>query len=141
MLRTIARLISQVEPPENAKPTITRLQFEMVMEAPYEFTAEDMIFAASGAGQAVADLPDEEHSEATAAYFAKPQAFLRTSPLPKQYGWGIHHDEQGRVALFAVGSPVYRDFAADPELKQIKALKIYARIVYPQPNHRMVHVS
>jgi Family of unknown function (DUF6157) len=111
------------EPPIKAKPTIARIQFEMVMEAPYEFTSEDVIFAASGAGQAVADLTDEEQSAAKAAYYAKPQACMRTSPLPKQYGWGIHHDEQGRVALFAVGSPEYKRFAGDPELKQLKALR------------------
>lgn len=112
-----------VEPPVKAKPTIARIQFEMVMDAPYRFTSEDVIFAASGAGQAVADLSAQERSQAQAAYFAKPQACLRTSPLAKQYGWGIHHDEHGRVALISAGSREYQQFATNTELKQTKALR------------------
>jgi Family of unknown function (DUF6157) len=112
-----------VEPPVKAKPTAARLQFEMVMESPYEFTSEDVIFAASGAGQAVADLSVKERSDAQAAFFAKPQACLRASPLPKQYGWGVHSDEHGRVALVAVGSAEYQAFTNDPNIKQLKALR------------------
>jgi Family of unknown function (DUF6157) len=112
-----------VEPPVKAKPTVARLQFEMVMESPYAFTSEDVIFAASGAGQAVADLPIKARSEEQAAFFAKPQACLRASPLPKQYGWGVYSDAEGRVALVAVASTEYQRFANDPNTKQLKALR------------------
>ena len=112
-----------VEPPVKAKPTVARLQFEMVMESPYEFTSEDVIFAASGAGQAVAGLSFKERSEAQAAFFAKPQACMRASPLPKQYGWGVHSDSQGRVALVPAGSAEYTRFADDADIKQLKALR------------------
>jgi hypothetical protein len=112
-----------VEPPIKAKLTAARLQFEMVMESPYEFTSEDVIFAASGAGQAVADLSDKERSEAQASFFARNQACLRASPLTKQYGWGVHSDEHGRVALVALGSVEYQAFANDPNIKQLKALR------------------
>jgi Family of unknown function (DUF6157) len=112
-----------IEPPIKAKPTAARLQFEIVMESPYEFTSEDVIFAASGAGQAVADLPIKERREAQAAFFSKNQACLRASPLPKQYGWGVHSDAQGRVAIVSVGSAEYQRFANDPDTKQFKALR------------------
>ena len=111
------------EPPVKAKPTAARLQFEMVMESPYEFTSEDVIFAASGAGQAVADLPIKARNEAQAAFFAKNQACLRASPLPKQYGWGVHSDSEGRVAIVSAGSAEYQRFANDPDTKQLKALR------------------
>jgi Family of unknown function (DUF6157) len=112
-----------VEPLVKARPTAARLQFEMVMESPYEFTSEDVIFAASGAGQAVAELSDKERSEAQASFFARNQACLRASPLTKQYGWGIHSDEQGRVALVALGSVEYQALTNDPKIKQLKALR------------------
>ena len=41
-------------------------------------------------------------------FFARPQACLRGSPLPKTYGWRLLFDDDGRVALCAVESPVYQ---------------------------------
>jgi hypothetical protein len=55
--------------------------------------------------------------------FAKPYPCLRASPLPKKYGWGIHHDAQGCLALVAVESAAYRKFAASKQLKVVKAMK------------------
>jgi Family of unknown function (DUF6157) len=112
-----------IEPPAKAKPTAARLQFEMLMESPYGFTSEDVIFAASGAGQAVAGLPIKERQDAQAAFFARNQACLRASPLPKQYGWGVHSDSEGRVAIVSVGSAEYQRFANDPNTTQLKALR------------------
>jgi Family of unknown function (DUF6157) len=43
--------------------------------------------------------------------FAKPQACMRTSPLPKRYGWGVHYDGCGRLALYAMESEEYQHFA------------------------------
>jgi hypothetical protein len=33
---------------------------------------------------------------------------MRASMLPKKYGWGVHSDAEGRLALVAVGSDSYR---------------------------------
>ena len=37
---------------------------------------------------------------------------MRASPLPKKYGWGVHHDRAGRIALYGVESEEYRRFAS-----------------------------
>jgi hypothetical protein len=87
------------EPPLRSKPTAARVQYEMLLSAPYRYTSEDVIFAASTEGRAVADAPWGEYRAAQAAYFAVPRACLRASPLPRQYAWGIHCCEQGLVAL------------------------------------------
>lgn len=34
-------------------------------------------------------------------YFSKPRACLRASMLPKKYGWGLHFDPDGLIALGA----------------------------------------
>lgn len=68
-------------------------------------------------------IPVEKRSQARAAFFAKDQACLRSSPLGKRYGWGIHHDADNRVALVPFGSDAYQALAADPAVKQLKAMR------------------
>jgi len=41
----------------------------------------------------------------------KPQPCLRASLLPEKYGWGVHHDRQGRIALHPMESEEYRRIA------------------------------
>ena len=48
---------------------------------------------------------------------------LRSSPLGKRYGWGIHHDADGRIALVPLGSDEYRALAADPHVTQLTAMR------------------
>ena len=43
-------------------------------------------------------------------FFGKPRACLRASMLPKKYGWGLHFDAEGRIALVPVESKEYRAF-------------------------------
>jgi hypothetical protein len=32
---------------------------------------------------------------------------MRASPLTKRYGWGVHHDTSGRIAIVARGTHDY----------------------------------
>ncbi|WP_309237962.1 DUF6157 family protein [Streptomyces albidus (ex Kaewkla and Franco 2022)] len=41
------------------------------------------------------------------AFLSKPRPCLRASPLPKKYGFGLHFDDEGRVALCPVESEEY----------------------------------
>ena len=43
--------------------------------------------------------------------------------LAKRYGWGIHIDSHGRVALVAVESEEYQRLAADPALRHVRAFR------------------
>lgn len=56
-------------------------------------------------------------------FFAKPQACLRASPLVKQYGWGLHHDGEGRVALVDPQSDAYRRLFDDPLVKKTPGMR------------------
>jgi hypothetical protein len=62
-------------------------------------------------------------ARARQAFFAKPQACLRTSPLAKQYGWGLHHDGDGRVALYGVETGEYRRLASGGASRVIAAVR------------------
>jgi hypothetical protein len=60
--------------------------------------------------------------EIMSGIFAKPQACLRASPLPKSYGWGVHYDAKGLIALVAVESEDYQKLA-ESDLKQVYAMR------------------
>lgn len=109
------------QPPEGGKsPTVAALQYALIVNRPYELTSDDLLFEVFAARKAI---PDEERSAARAEFFSKSQACLRASPLTKRYGWGIHHDAESRIALVPLGSEEYLSFAADPDLKQLKAMR------------------
>lgn len=57
-------------------------------------------------------------------FFAKPQACLRTSPLPKKYGFGLRFDCEGRVTLCPVESEEYGRLPAGAEgVTVLKAMR------------------
>lgn len=101
-------------------PTVAVLQYQLISEHPYEFTSDDVLFEVYASRHGI---PDDEREQARTAFFAKGQACLRASPLGKRYGWGVHHDADGRVALIPVGSDDYRTLAHDPAVKQVKAMR------------------
>lgn len=102
------------------KATVASLQYDLLAARPYELTSDDLLFEVHANRQGVAD-PDRE--QARNAFFAKSQACLRASPLGKRYGWGLHHDEHGRVALVGLGTEEYARLAKDDTLKQLKAMR------------------
>lgn len=96
-----------------AGPTVAEIQHELLTSRPYTLTLEDLIHEAHVRRLG---LPEAEllarADEIRAALFAKPHACMRASPLPKTYGWGVHHDAEGRMALYGVESEEYRRFAS-----------------------------
>jgi hypothetical protein len=113
------------EPPQRAgSPTVARLQFEMITQAPYKHTSDDVVFATSAPGRQLgAKASKTERSLARSEFFSKGQACMRASGLGKRFGWGIHADAEGRIALYAVDSERYRALARDPKLTQTRAMR------------------
>lgn len=56
-------------------------------------------------------------------FFSKGQACFRASPLTKRYGWGVHSNAEGKIALYAVGSEEYQKLSEDQALKHLKAMR------------------
>ncbi|GGL12814.1 DUF6157 family protein [Planomonospora parontospora] len=104
-----------VDPPlgRDGKKTIAVVQFEMLSDRPGALTQEDVLFETWLRRQeGLGALPEAERAELRARLFAKPQACLRASPLPKKYGWGLLFDAQGRITLCPMESEDYRRIAA-----------------------------
>jgi hypothetical protein len=57
------------------------------------------------------------------AFFAQPRACMRSSPLAKTYGWGLHFNAEGKVALVPVESTDYKRLVDDRSVKQTRAMR------------------
>ncbi|MCB0188546.1 MAG: hypothetical protein KDE31_29950 [Caldilineaceae bacterium] len=109
-----------VPPVKGDKKTIANAQFELLEAHPYDNTSDDLIFGIFAERNGIAD---EEIDEERSRFFAKGQPCLRTSPLAKSYGWGIHSDGEGKVALIAADSVEYQALVADPAVTKVKAMR------------------
>jgi hypothetical protein len=113
------------EPPLRAgKPTVACLQYLMIAKAPYKYTSDDVIFATSAPGRelAVKAAKAEKHA-AREAFFSRGQACMRASSLGKRFGWGVHADSEGRIAIYGIDSKRYQELVRDPKLTQVRAMR------------------
>jgi hypothetical protein len=111
---------AEVPPTKGDKPTIASMQYEKLKREPYKFTSDEVLFGIHCERKGLSGVQMEAERK---AWFSKGQACLRSSPLAKRYGWGIHHDEKGRVALVPLGSAVYEKFLEDPKVRKYKAMR------------------
>jgi len=104
---------------EQPKAGIAAVQHAILTERPpYSLTSDDLLFETEKERKGLVGTAQER-----AAFFAKPQACLRASPLPKRHGWGIHHDGEGRIALVPAGSPEYERLCSAGNLKVVPAMR------------------
>ncbi len=111
---------NQAEIPASAE-SVAGLQYAMLHDHPYRLTSDDLLFAIYACRNGIIDAT--AITEAREAFFARSQACLRTSPLAKRYGWGIHYDADGRVAIYGLETRAYRDFLGRADLKQVSAMR------------------
>lgn len=107
-------------PPTKDKKTVAEMQYELIVQNPYKFTSDDLLFKVFAERN---DVTQEEYEQARAQLFSKGQACLRASPLTKTYGFGIHHDDHGKIALYGMETEEYQKFLADAKIKKVKAMK------------------
>lgn len=110
----------EVPPLKPGPKTVATLQFEMLQGRPYAFTSDEVLFAVFAGRNAI---PDDDLEEERALFFSKGQPCFRASPLPKRYGWGVHSDEAGRIAIYGVESAEYQRLVADPSVTKTKAMR------------------
>lgn len=85
-----------------ARPgTVAALQYGLLRDAPYRYTSDELLFEVHASRQGI---DQAGRKAAWDAFFARSQACLRAAPLVKQFGWGLHHDGQGKVALVGGGN-------------------------------------
>lgn len=103
---------------KNDKSTVASMQYDMVVNNPYKFTSDDVIF------DIFARRNDVEPSQAEREkFFSKGQPCFRSSPLGKRYGWGVHSNTEGKIAIYPADSSEYKRLASDSTVKQLKAMR------------------
>ncbi|WP_353145656.1 DUF6157 family protein [Chryseobacterium sp.] len=113
--------VSQAQiPPEKKEKTLATLQYEKISKNPYLYSSDDIIFECFAIKN---DISEHEKQEEREKFFSKGQACLGSSPLAKRYGFGFHHNLEGKVALFPIESEEYQEFLNDTSIKKTKAMR------------------
>ncbi len=111
---------AEIPPVKKSGKTAANIQFEMISKHPYKYSSDDVLFQVYADKN---DLTKDEYKTARLQFFSKGQPCFRASPLTKRYGWGVHYDEQGKMALYAAGSEEYQKFFSEKNIQILKAMK------------------
>lgn len=112
--------IAEEPPQKDNEKTVARLQYDLIKNNPYKYTSDDIIFTVFAIRS---EIPKSKYPEKREAFFSKGQACMRSSPLAKRYGWGIHYNQDKKIAIYAVESQKYKDCLRDKNLEHKKAMR------------------
>ena len=110
----------EAPPLKGNKRTAASIQFEMIRDNPYKYTSDDVLFHVFAEKN---ELTKSELKTARQEFFSKGQPCFRASPLTKRYGWGVHSDKDGRLAIYGAETAAYKKLASDKSLTVVKAMK------------------
>ena len=109
------------KPPSRVKkPSIAELQYNLLVNNPYTFTSDDILFKVFAKRT---NIPKEAYPKAREDFFSKSKACLRASPLAKTYGFGIHADGKGKLAIFGMETEQYESFLDNPKVSNKRAMR------------------
>lgn len=111
-------------PPEKAD-TIAGHQYSLLVDNPYRLTSDDLLYEVHRRRSTSDAFPDGDPKtrKSRDEFFSKPQACLRASPLGKRFGWGTHHDSDGKIAVYSLHSPEYLRLAQDERITKVPAMR------------------
>jgi len=109
-----------VPPYKGTKMSVANHEYELVSGSPYKYTSDDVFFTVYAERN---DIPKSKQKKEREAYFSKGRPCFRASPLTKTYGWGVHSNEEGKVALYGVQSKEYLKMVKDKKIEKKKAMR------------------
>ncbi|WP_417589224.1 DUF6157 family protein [Owenweeksia hongkongensis] len=110
----------EMPPLKGENKSVANLQFDMLYDKPYDYTSDDVLFGVFAVRK---EFTQAEMEEERKIYFSKGQPCFRASPLTKRYGWGVHSNAEGKIAMYSSDSPEYKTLLADDSVKKVKAMK------------------
>ncbi|WP_410771760.1 DUF6157 family protein [Fontibacillus sp. BL9] len=88
------------------------IQYELLTEHPYRYDYPELLLETHIRHKQISsEEMNRRGQEIRDELFAKKHACLRASALPKKFGWGVHYDDDGRIAIYGMDSPEYKSFA------------------------------
>ncbi len=112
--------VGEMPPMKGDTKTVANIQFDLVRQNPYQFSSDDVFFQVYAERN---DLIDSELASAREHFFSKGQPCFRASPLTKRYGWGVHSNAEGKIAIYGCETSDYQRLVEDQTLKVVKAMK------------------
>ncbi len=104
----------------NEKPTIAYIEHDLINNNPYKFTQEDVQFKTYLIKN---QMEAENAAELREQFFSKSKACFRASPLVKNYGWGIHYNNQRKIAIYDVNSEMYNQLLKQDDITKLKGMR------------------
>ncbi|MEX6701661.1 DUF6157 family protein [Peribacillus frigoritolerans] len=104
----------------NEKPTIAYIEHDLINNNPYKFTQEDVQFKTYLIKN---QMEAENAAELREQFFSKSKACFRASPLVENYGWGIHYNNQGKIAIYDVNSEMYNQLLKQDDITKLKGMR------------------
>jgi hypothetical protein len=108
-------------PPDSEKPIVARQQYDLLASNDYKYSSDEVLFRIYALRN---DITESEWQQARENFFSKGQACFRASPLTKRFGWAIHSDSAGKIALVSTASAEYQKLQANEKIKKVKAMKL-----------------
>ncbi|MFS0762283.1 DUF6157 family protein [Peribacillus phoenicis] len=105
---------------KNGKTTIAYIEHDLINNNPYKFTQEDVQFKTYLIKN---QMEAENAAEFREQFFSKSKACFRASPLVKNYGWGIHYNNQGKIAIYDVNSEKYNQLLKQADITKLKGMR------------------
>jgi hypothetical protein len=90
--------------------TIARISYEVLADNPYRFDEREFYHEVHVVRRGRTNLKIENYN-------------IKRLALVKKYGWGIHRNAHGKLALVACESSRYKELQADPRVKRTKAYR------------------
>ena len=101
-------------PPQDKEPkTAARIEYEMLISSPYQYTSDDVLYMSNG----------DRRGISCEEFFSKGQPCFRSSALCKRYGWGIHSNGDGKIAVYGIETPQYSQLQGDERVKHTSAMR------------------
>ncbi|TAN12066.1 MAG: hypothetical protein EPN37_16220 [Chitinophagaceae bacterium] len=110
----------EIPPTKKGAETIANMEYDMVKKHPYQYTSDEVLFQVFALQN---DLTKEEMPVARKEFFSKGQACFRASPLTKRYGWGVHCNEESKMAIYGIETAEYQKFLQDKNIAKVKAMR------------------
>jgi len=113
-------------PDKKSGKTKPGIEYELASAYPYRYTQKELLFEVHARHKEIPAEELAEHGEELKeAFYRKPQPCMRASMLPKKYGWGIHFDAEGKLALVPMESAEYGQFVegAYGEIRLLPAMR------------------
>lgn len=110
----------EAPPVSEREKSVARLQYEMLVNKPYHYSSDDVIFKVFALRN---DIVADELESQRMQFFSKGQACFRSSPLTKRYGWGVHSNDEGKIAIFGRETVEYEKFLIREDIKRVKGMR------------------